>query len=54
MPRPALLRRLRHLLLLATPQARAKGRISIIVSSPKNPQWAAEGDVAKATAAELG
>ncbi|WP_343502602.1 substrate-binding domain-containing protein [Alloyangia pacifica] len=62
MPRPALLRRLRHLLLLtlllataqAQAQARAEGRISIIVNNPENPYWAAEGDVAKATATELG
>ncbi|MCA0942412.1 D-ribose ABC transporter substrate-binding protein [Salipiger pacificus] len=62
MPRPPLPRRLHPLralmllltVLFAAAQARAEGRISIIVNDPENPYWAAEGEVAKATATELG
>ena len=32
----------------------AEGLISIIVNDPSNPYWLTEGDVAKATAEELG
>lgn len=51
---PALLAAALCLVLLGAAQARAEGRISIIVNDPENPYWAAEGEVAKATATELG
>ncbi|MBE9635303.1 substrate-binding domain-containing protein [Salipiger mangrovisoli] len=55
---PALRRAALRVLLLALAlggaQARAEGRISIIVNDPQNPYWAAEGAVAKATANDLG
>ncbi|WP_226621101.1 substrate-binding domain-containing protein [Alloyangia pacifica] len=40
--------------LLVPHQLHAEGRISIIVNDPENPFWAAEGEVASTTAAELG
>ncbi len=62
-PPPGLASLFRRALLCAAPllafgliasAALAEGRISIIVNDPENPYWAAEGEVAKATAAELG